>query len=329
MYGYLTFHDRIMNTLIESVHNGTSSHAYIFEGQTGLFTHSCADLFSAALTCNNQSVSPCGSCRSCIETKAGTNPDIMHIVREKENGKLKKTLGIEPIRSAVKDAQIRPFNSPRKVYIIDEGDLMTAEAQNAFLKTLEEPPEYAVFIIIVQSAESLLQTVLSRTVLIHFPPVSDDAVKKYITEKYPGEEYRIDFLVKYCAGAPGEADAVIGNEDFEELRAKSLEALPLLLSDKTSDAFAVQELFSQNGENTDMIFDFWVSYLRDIAVMQCGNFSNTINSDKSDALRRIAARTDERLVIKAVNEILKTKDMLSRSVKQSAAVLRCALSTKI
>lgn len=328
MYGYTTFHEKIMNTLINSVHDGTCSHAYIFEGAPGLFVHSSAALFAAALTCLDSAISPCGTCRSCIESKAGTNPDIYHIVREKENGKLKKTLGIEPIRKAVKDAQIRPFNAPRKVYIIDEGDLMTAEAQNAFLKTLEEPPEYAVFIIIVQNSSVLLQTVLSRAVLIHFPPVSDSAVEKYIREKYPDETERIRFLVKYCGGIPGEADRIIENESFEELRKKSLNALPLLLSAKTADAFTVQDFITENKDEADMILDFWVSYLRDIAVIQCGIRSNIINSDKLDLLVKISSRTDERIVIKAVNEILTAKDMLSRSVKQSAAVLRCALAIK-
>ena len=328
MYGYTTFHEKIMNTLINSVHDGTCSHAYIFEGAPGLFVHSSAALFAAALTCLDSGIAPCGSCRSCVESKAETNPDIYHIVREKENGKLKKTLGIEPIRNAVKDAQIRPFNAPRKVYIIDEGDLMTAEAQNAFLKTLEEPPEYAVFIIIVQNSASLLQTVLSRAVLIHFPPVSDSAVEKYIREKYPEESDRTDFLVKYCGGIPGEADKIMENESFEDLRKKSLDILPSLLSPKTADAFAVQDFATENKDDVDMIMDFWVSYLRDISVIQCGIRSNIINSDKLDTLVKISSRTDERTVIKAVNEILTAKDMLSRSVKQSAAVLRCALAIK-
>ena len=83
MYGYTTFHEKIMNTLINSVHDNTCSHAYIFEGAPGLFVHSSAALFAAALTCLDSAISPCGTCRSCIESKAETNPDIYHIVREK------------------------------------------------------------------------------------------------------------------------------------------------------------------------------------------------------------------------------------------------------
>ena len=328
MYGYTTFHEKIMNTLINSVHDGNCSHAYIFEGESGLFIKDNADLFAAALTCLNSSIAPCGTCRSCVESKAMTNPDIYHIVREKENGKLKKTLGIEPIRNAVKDAQVRPFNAPRKVYIIDEGDLLTDDAQNAFLKTFEEPPEYAVFIIIAENSSTLLETILSRAILIKFPPVPDKDVEKYIREKYPDEDARVPFLVKYCCGIPGDADKIIANENFEELRKKSLDSLPLLLSGNMSDAFTVSDFFSQNSDDADIILDFWVSYLRDILVLQCGVQKNIINSDKMSELTKISSKSDERLTVKATDEILKTKDMLSRSVKQSAAILRCALAIK-
>lgn len=328
MYGYTTFHEKTMNTLIESVHNGTNAHAYIFDGPKGLMKHSSAKLFAAALTCLGKGSQPCGTCRSCIESKADTNPDVLHIMREKENGKLKKTIGIEPIRNAVKDAQIKPFNAPRKVYIIDEGDLMTPEAQNAFLKTLEEPPEYAVFIIVTENSSSLLQTVLSRAVLIQFHPVSDEITRNYILQKYPDIGDRLDFVVKYCAGVPGEADRIMEWENFEELRQKSLEELPRILSPQISEAFNVQDFVTENKDDTDAIFDFWISYLRDIAIMQCGVRKNIINSDKSEALLKISGKTDERTVMTAVRELMILKDMLSRSVKQSAAVLRFALAVK-
>ena len=328
MYGYHTFHEKIMGKLIENVRGGFNSHAYIFEGRDGADLKNSAMLFAAALTCLNIKSAPCGACRSCVESKAGTNPDIMHIVREIEDGKQKKTLGIEPIRKAVKDAQIRPFNAPLKVYIIEDGHLMTEDAQNAFLKTLEEPPEYAVFIILAPNCETLLQTILSRAVLIHFPPVSDSVTEKYIRGKYPDEEYRLNFLVKYCGGIPSEADKIIGNEAFEALRAGALEMLPLLLSKNTGDAFKIQKFFTDNKEDTDMLLDFWISYLRDIVIILRGMLDKIINTDKSEELRRISVNTQPHLCVKAVDEIIKTKDMLKRSVKHSAAIMHCALSLK-
>ena len=328
MYGYRIFHEKIMNRLIDNVRNKTHSHAYIFEGKDMPDIKNSAELFAAALTCLNTRSAPCGTCRSCIESTAGTNPDIRHVCREIDDGKQKKTLGIEPVRNAVHDAQIRPFNAPFKVYIIEDGHLMTEEAQNAFLKTLEEPPEYAVFIILTPSAEPLLQTVLSRAVLIHFPPVADSVTEKYIREKYPDEEYRINFLVNYCGGVPTDADKIIENENFEPLRTKTLELLPLLFSKNTADAFSIQEFFKENADDTDMILDFFISYLRDIVIILCGSSERIINTDKADFLRRVSSGVPAHFCVKAVNEAIKTKDMLNRSVKQSAAIMHFALSLK-
>lgn len=328
MYGYHTFHEKIMSRLTENVRGGINSHAYIFEGKDESELKSNAEMFAAALTCLSVKSAPCGSCRSCVQSKAGTNPDIIHIEREIEDGKQKKTLGIEPIRKAIKDAQIRPFNAPLKVYIIEDGHLMTEDAQNAFLKTLEEPPEYAVFIILALNTETLLQTIHSRAVLINFPPVADSITEKYICEKYPDEKYRLNFLVNYCGGIPSEADKIIASENFETLRTSALELVPLFLSKNTADAFKIQKFFSDNKDDTDMLLDFLISYFRDITIILCGSSDKIINTDKAEQLRRISVSAKPHLCVKAVDEIIKTKDMLKRSVKHSSAIIHCALSLK-
>lgn len=321
MYGYTTFHDELIKKLIESVHNGTSSHAYIFEGEKGLFKHEAAQLFAAALTCQNTSVSPCGTCPACIQAKSKTNPDIIYI--EKPNDK--KTIGVEPIRVLNDDVAIRPFYSQKKVYIINEGDILTPEAQNAFLKTLEEPPEYAVFIIIVENSSALLQTVLSRASLIHFTPVSDKLIEKYINEKYPEHTSRIEFLTKYCEGIPGIADDIIADEGFETLRTESINKLPVLLSKNKLYAYSIQKFIDENKDNAEKIFDFWISYLRDVIVIQCSAPDRIINIDKNDKLQILAEKYEPTQIVNAVKEILNSKKMLKRYVNLKAISLMTAL----
>lgn len=321
MYGYTTFHDELIKKLIKSVHNGTSSHAYIFEGEKGLFKHEAAQLFAAALTCQNTSVSPCGTCPACIQAKSKTNPDIIYI--EKSNDK--KTIGVEPIRTLNDDVAIRPFYSQKKVYIINEGDILTPEAQNAFLKTLEEPPEYAVFIIIVENSSALLQTVLSRASLIHFTPVSDKLIEQYINEKYPEHTSQIEFLTRYCEGIPGVADDVIADESFEALRTESINKLPVLLSKNKLSAYAIQKFIDENKDNAEKIFDFWISYLRDVTVIQCSAPDRIINIDKNDKLRILAEKYEPTQIVNAVKEILNSKKMLKRYVNLKALSLMTAL----
>ena len=321
MHGYKTFHEDIMNNLIESVKNGTSSHAYIFEGAKGLFKTESARLFAAALTCLSTSNSPCGVCSSCIEAAADSNPDIIYVEKPKD----KTRITDESIREINEDAAIKPFNSPRKVYIIKDGDLLTAEAQNAFLKTFEEPPEYAVFIIIAESSASLLQTILSRAVLISFPPVPDKKIESWLLENYPDERERVPFLVSFCEGNPGMAEDIISNAEFEELRSNSLETLGLLMSEQKVDVFKIESFIDENKDNAQMVFDFWISYLRDIMLLQCSAFNNTVNIDKLSRLKRYSEQFNEKKVMKAIEILIDGKRMLYRYVKNGAVALSCAL----
>lgn len=314
MYGYDIFHEDLMQSLIDTVHSGSCSHAYIFEGSKGLGIDTAARLFAAALTCKNSEISPCGACPSCTEARADTNPDIIYPKPDKD----KKTIGAKNMRALEEDVGIKPFAAKRKVYIFEEGKLLTEAAQNVFLKTLEEPPEYAVFIIITENAETLLQTIRSRAVIVHFPNVSDDIVRKYISEKYPEVHERLEFLIKYCAGVPYTADAVISDEEFEPLRAASLEKLPLLLSDNTLSAFEIQKFTEENKDSFTQVLDFWLSFLRDILLLQTGGYDNIINIDKRDKLRSIAAGHDPLKITDTMNSVVTAHKMAARYVNTKA-----------
>lgn len=321
MYGYKTFHENIINDLIESIKNGTSSHAYVFEGPKGLFKHENARLFAAALTCLSHGDIPCGVCSNCIQAAANSNPDIIYINKPKDKTKIP----VDTIRSLNDDSVIKPFNSPRKVYIINEGDLLTTEAQNAFLKTFEEPPEYAVFIIVAESALSLLPTILSRAVQITFPPVSNKKIEEWLINEHPEVRDRIPFLVNFCEGIPGTAEDIINDPDFEELRTSSLNMLRKLMSTDKSDAFTVEDFIEKNKENAVTVFSFWISYLRDILIMQCGAFDNTVNIDKLHELRSISSMFDAKKSVRAIEILIEGQLMLDRFVKTSAVALQCAL----
>ena len=320
MYGYNTFHEELMQNLINSVHDGLSSHAYIFEGAKGLDLRGSARLFAAALTCPDRAIAPCGACQVCKETRADTNPDIVYV-----NSGDKKSIGAEQMRALEEDVAIKPFAAARKVYIIEDGAQLTEAAQNVFLKTFEEPPEYAVFIIIIENLAPLLETVLSRFTLIHFPRVSDARVKEYITGKYPEETDRLDFLVRYCAGIPGEADRIISDEYFETLRAESLEKLDALFSSDRISAFSVSEFAEQNKDRFNEILDFWISFSRDIILLQNGSEDKIINIDKKTELERFAARLDPGTVVKISEKTIKAQKMLARYVNIKAAAMWLAL----
>lgn len=320
MYGYNIFHDELISKLVDNIRGGKCANAYIFEGAKGLGKHEAARLFAQALVCDNESAAPCGKCRSCIESRAGTNPDIVSFKREKD----KATIGVEPVRAMINDALNKPFYAKRKVYIIEEGDALTVQAQNAFLKMFEEPPEYLVFIIICENMESMLDTIQSRAVKVTFPCVSDDVVRHYIEEKYPNET-RLDFLVKYCAGIPLAADNIIGREDFEEMRDEVLSLVPKLLSQNKIHAYAAADYFDKHKDNAAEACDMILMYLRDALVTSMGSPQSMVNSDKADKINLLAQSYPPKKLTAAMDEIIFTKKMLERYVKASAAILHAGL----
>ena len=136
------------------------SHAYILNGERGSGKKMFAQLFAMTLQCERGGAEPCNECHSCRQALSGNHPDIIRVVHEKTN-----TISVEEVRVQINnDIMIRPYNGKYKIYIVPDADMMTVQAQNALLKTIEEPPEYAVIFLLTENAESLLPTILSRCV---------------------------------------------------------------------------------------------------------------------------------------------------------------------
>ena len=316
MYGYDIFHEDLMKTLIDAVRRGVNSHAYIFEGDFDLNIAEAAKLFAAALACVNSEVAPCGSCSSCTTAMADANSNIVFVNPDKG----RKTIGIKNIRELEKDMIITPFASKRKVYVFPDASAVTREAQNALLKTLEEPPEYVAFIMVTENSENLLQTIRSRAVIVNFPPVSESMVRKYISENYPEATDRLDFLAKYCDGVPKRADKIIADEEFEPLRKSALEKLPLLLSGRVADTFSLQDFVGKNNDKFMQLTEFWMSFLRDVLLLGTNVDSGIINADKTDGLRSLCALYEPQKIVSMIDALATAQKMTARYIKPKAIV---------
>lgn len=322
MYGYEIFHEKQMYSLIKTIQQEKNNHAYIFHGEPGMGRHIAAQLTACALVCENTNQAPCGSCSACVQAKAGTNPDIFYLTAPKD----KKSIGVDEIRELSEDCFIKPFLTKDKVYIID-GDYLTEAAQNAFLKTLEEPPEYAVFIIISSDISKLLPTINSRCSKVYFNSLSSDTIKSYINKHFPNEE-RIDFLINYSGGNPGKVSEIINSEEFEKLRLDALEKLPSLLSDRLLACFSIADYLDENKENTAQIFDFWLLYLRDVILISQGMGEKMANKDQGKKLSALAARFEASKIAYAMQRIAYAQEMSARFVNHRAISLNLCLSIK-
>lgn len=185
--------------LIKSLKNNTILHSYMFIGNEGIGKKLIANQFAKMVLCNNYNFeenTECNNCKSCIEFEGNNNPDYIQI---EPDGKIIK---IEQIRQMQSKIIEKPVNSNKKVYIIDNADLMTKEAQNCLLKTLEEPPSYITIILIVSNENKILNTIKSRCMKINFEKIQDSEIEKFLTEQCEVQNINKNIL-RMCDGSIG------------------------------------------------------------------------------------------------------------------------------
>ena len=204
--------DGLRLRLANDIKEHTLSHAYIIEGPRGVGKHTLAMNLAAALACENAHDDshsfPCLMCPSCRKILGGKSPDVITVRREDD----KSSIGVDIIRDIRSNVRLLPNDLDTKVYIIEEAHLMNEQAQNAFLLTLEEPPDFVVFLLLAENSTSLLETIKSRAPILKMGPVSEETVSKHLLESEQSakdlrqnspEEF--DEVIKLSGGFIGQA----------------------------------------------------------------------------------------------------------------------------
>lgn len=211
-------HKDIINYIKNAVQGNMVSHAYILNGAKGSGKKMLAALFGETLLCERQGPEPCNKCHSCRQVDSGNHSDLIYVQHEKPN-----TISVEDIRTQVnQDVLIRPYQGPYKIYIISGAEMMTQQAQNALLKTIEEPPEYAVFFLLTENAELLLPTITSRCVMLKLRNIKDTLIRKYLMEKLEVPDYKADMCTAFAQGNMGRAIMLAQSEHFNEIREEAV-----------------------------------------------------------------------------------------------------------
>ena len=255
-------HKDIIQYMKNAVEQNKLSHAYILNGQRGSGKKLLARLFAMTLQCETGKSDPCGECRSCKQTKSGNQPDIITLTHEKPT-----SISVDEIREQLNgDIMIKPYSSPYKIYIIPEADLMTVQAQNALLKTLEEPPEYAVIFLLTENADSLLATIRSRCVMLKLRNIKDKLVKKYLMEELQIPDYQADICAAFAQGNIGRAVMLAKSEHFNEIKEDALQLLKYIDDMELHEIVsAIKQINKYKLEVTDYL-DFITIWYRDILI---------------------------------------------------------------
>lgn len=221
------------------------SHSYIFWGTEGIGKKIIAKEFAKQILCLGDNKPDC-KCKSCIEFDSENNPDFQLI--NSENDKIK----IEQIREMQRKIAEKPIISHHKVYIIDNADRMTPEAQNCLLKTLEEPPEYIVIILICSNENNLLSTIKSRCTRLHFDKIENSEILDYINKNEPDKNISPN-IIEFAQGSIGKALKLSENIEIYENVEKLIEQMK---SKDLIDIMKSAEQLYKSKEEIDFILEF-------------------------------------------------------------------------
>lgn len=187
MFEKIIGNNNVKEYLITAFANNKISHSYLFLGIDGIGKQLIAKELAKNILCLEEG--KCGnSCKSCIEFTSNNHPDFEII--EPDGNSIK----IEQIRNMQKKIQEKPIISNKKIYIINNSEKMTKEAQNCLLKTLEEPPEFATIILIGNNESLFLDTIKSRCIILHFEQISNEELRKYLETNYQMQNLNNEIL---------------------------------------------------------------------------------------------------------------------------------------
>lgn len=306
-------HKNIIQYIGNAVMTDKVSHAYIMNGEKGSGKKLLANLFAMSLQCQDREVDgdACGKCQSCKQAMNGNQPDIIKVTHEKPN-----TISIDDIREQVNnDIVIKPYSSRYKIYIIADADMMSVQAQNAILKTIEEPPEYAVIMLLTENAETLLPTIRSRCVMLKLRNIKDQLVKKYLMEQMEIPDYKADVCVAFAQGNMGKAIMLATSEHFNEIKEEAVHLLRNINEmDLTELVDAVKRCMSYKLDITDYL-DVIAIWYRDVLIYKATrNVDRVVFSDQLKYIKNRANKSSYEGIEIILDALEKAKSRLKANV---------------
>ena len=257
-------HEEVLRHLQNAAAQNQISHSYIFAGEKGSGKKLLAKLFAMTLQCEEHGKEPCMHCSACKKAMNRSHPDIIYVEHMKPS-----SIGIEDIREQlIADVQIKPYTGPYKIYIVDEAEKMTVQAQNALLKTIEEPPAYAVILLLANNNTGLLPTIKSRCVTLNFKPVRDDVIRKYLMEDLHVPDYQAEVSVAFAQGNVGKAKQIATAEDFTEMMEA---AFRILKQGSNMEVYEMVDAVKNLSEEKHTIYeylDLFLVWFRDVLLFK-------------------------------------------------------------
>ena len=318
-------HEQIIEHLQNAIKTDKVSHAYILDGPDMSGKKMIADAFSMTLECEKKGTEPCMECHSCKQSLGKNQPDIIYLQHEKPN-----TISVDDIRSQINnDIGVKPYSSPYKVYIVDEAEKMNVQAQNALLKTIEEPPAYAVILLLTNNAEIFLPTILSRCVRLSLKAVPDEKIKAYLMENYEVPDYKADVCVAFAQGNVGKAIELAESEDFNEIKNSALQLIKRLDDIELYEMTEAVKQISNYKLQINDYFDLIMIWYRDVLLYKAtADVNKLIFKEEVYEIKKEASRSSYGGIENILEALEKAKIRLNANVNFDLVIELLLLTIK-
>lgn len=318
-------HNQIIDHLKNAIRMEKISHAYILNGENSAGKMMLAEAFAAALQCEAGGDEPCMNCRSCHQAAEHNQPDIIYVTHEKPN-----VISVDDIRHQLNnDIVIKPYSSKYKIYIVDEAEKMNIQAQNALLKTIEEPPAYGIILLLTTNADAFLPTILSRCITLSLKSVNEDLIKDFLMKKYMIPDYQADVCAAFAQGNVGKAIQLASSGEFNELKAVALSIVKKL---EDMDLYELNGMIKQINDYKPKIgefLDLFTLWFRDVLYMKATNdVNNLIFKDEVYDIKKQAGKKTYSGIENILHAIEQTRVRLNANVNFDLVIELLLLTIK-
>ncbi len=306
-------HEWAVHLLRQALEEGELSHAYLFTGPSGIGKGTLARALAAALLCQGDP-RPCRECRSCHLVATGNHPDLFWVQPESEAGRLK----VEQVRELQRHLSLTPNMATHRVAILDRFDQATPSAANALLKTLEEPPEFVILILLAPDTDSLLPTIVSRCQVVPLRPIPVPQIAAALQTHWGVEAETARLLAHLSGGRLGWAVRAATEPGLLRRRQQRIEEMVALLQAPLTDRFRYAAELARDPEAAQEALDLWAGWWRDILLLTGGAGENRgesllTNLDQRARLEQMATRFTPAQAVAHIQAIRTAMDRLRRN----------------
>jgi len=299
-------HEWAVQMLAGSIRYERVGHAYLLTGPDQIGKTTLARIFAQALNCTAAPAArPCGQCRACTLIAADRHPDVRLVLPEvSDRGKM--SIKIERIRTLLQDITLSPYEGRMKIAILKRFDTANLNAANAFLKTLEEPPNNVVLLLTANDADTLLPTIASRCRVVNLRPLSRELIAASLATRWGVESGRAELLASLADGRLGWAVQAATDPELLALRETHLEQLHAALEGSCVDRFQLAELLARKPEALPEMLKSWLSWWRDInLLLQQGDGRHAVpitNVDQQDQMNIYRRRWNRQIALASLQQ---------------------------